>query len=311
MKKILVFILVLSVLLTACGSADVEETSEYVKENGKITVAYPAPGSTSINLPESIPAEYLETLVNRLNSTQYTCAMYYIDLETGFTISYNENREFAAASLIKAPYLFYILDMIKNGELSLDDELVYKKSKHYFAGTGNIKNMPDGSKLKLSKIIEEMAIESDNTGFKMLYTEIMSVYQFHEKAYKDFGAKYYSGLYGNICQARGVAKMFEDVYFKYKSGDELYTWFMDLMVRANFNDFIKGGLPVVDGECIYEVAHKYGEDAKAYNDAAIVFYEDRPYLLVILTDYLNIRTKTFMHKVSADVLKIHEYICNN
>lgn len=52
-------------------------------------------------------------------------------------------------------------------------------------------------------------------------------------------------------------------------------------------------------------------DIKSSNDAAIVFYNDRPYVLVLLTDYLLINTQGFMNRVSADVFAIHEYICDS
>ena len=64
-------------------------------------------------------------------------------------------------------------------------------------------------------------------------------------------------------------------------------------------------------ECLYEVAHKYGMDIKSSNDAAIVYYGERPYVLVILTDYLLINTQSFMNRISSDVFKIHEYICDS
>ena len=81
----------------------------------------------------------------------------------------------------------------------------------------------------------------------------------------------------------------------------------ELLKKANANKFVKGGLPTDEsGECIYEVAHKYGEDIKSLNDAAIVYYGDRPYVLVILTDYTGVYSQSFMNRISTDVYKIHQ-----
>ena len=284
---------------------------------GSDNAARPLP-SVSVDgaaLPDSIPDELLETLNKRLNNQPFACSMFYMDLETGFTIEYNSDRLFAAASLIKAPYLMYILDMIKAGELSLDDVHTYQKKYHTIGGTGVIKNMSDGTQLTLKQIIEYIVYESDNIGFKMLnngYDGVLSILECNDMAYRDYGATYYSGVYGNVLSASGVGRMFAEIYRRSEAGDELFVWFVEMLKKANENKFVKGGLPTDEnGECLYEVAHKYGMDIKSSNDAAIVYYGERPYVLVILTDYLLINTQSFMNRISSDVFKIHEYICDS
>ncbi|HJA58894.1 MAG TPA: class A beta-lactamase-related serine hydrolase [Firmicutes bacterium] len=296
-------------LLCACTGAEAVPAA-----GGAPTAAQPSPAVTA-ELPEDIPGELLETLNKRLNNQTFACAMYYIDLTTGLTISYNADRQFAAASLIKAPYLMYILDMIAAGELSLDDVHTYRRAYHYIGGTGQIRYMEDGTQLTLRQIIEYIVYDSDNVAFKMLnngYDGVLSIPAFHDMAMRDYDAPYYSGTYGNVLTASGVGRMFAEIYARAERGDELYVWFVDMLKDANENKFVKGGLPTDEnGECLYEVAHKYGMDIKSSNDAAIVFYNDRPYVLVLLTDYLLINTQGFMNRVSADVFAIHEYICDS
>ncbi len=296
-------------LLCACTGAEAVPAA-----GGAPTAAQPSPAVTA-ELPEDIPGELLETLNKRLNNQTFACAMYYIDLPTGLTISYNDDRQFAAASLIKAPYLMYILDMIAAGELSLDDVHTYRRAYHYIGGTGQIRYMEDGTQLTLRQIIEYIVYDSDNVAFKMLnngYDGVLSIPAFHDMAMRDYDAPYYSGTYGNVLTASGVGRMFAEIYARAERGDELYVWFVDMLKDANENKFVKGGLPTDEnGECLYEVAHKYGMDIKSSNDAAIVFYNDRPYVLVLLTDYLLINTQGFMNRVSADVFAIHEYICDS
>ena len=296
-------------LLCACTGA------EAVTGAGRAPSAPQASRAVTDELPEDIPGELLETLNKRLNNQTFACAMYYIDLTTGLTISYNADRQFAAASLIKAPYLMYILDMIAAGELSLDDVHTYRRAYHYIGGTGQIRYMEDGTQLTLRQIIEYIVYDSDNVAFKMLnngYDGVLSIPAFHDMAMRDYDAPYYSGTYGNVLTASGVGRMFAEIYARAERGDELYVWFVDMLKDANENKFVKGGLPTDEnGECLYEVAHKYGMDIKSSNDAAIVFYNDRPYVLVLLTDYLLINTQGFMNRVSADVFAIHEYICDS
>lgn len=289
------------------------DVSDYeVSGEAKLTVAFPTPATVpgGITLPESIDSSLLETLNKRLNNQSFGCAMYYYDIKTGFSISYNAERLFGAASLIKAPYLLYILDRVDKGELSLDMEMTYHAKIHKFGGTGSIKNMPDGTKLTLREVIEHICIESDNSAFRMLYNTtdgLMSLIEFHQNAMRDFKAPFVSNTYGSVLNAQGVGRIFTEIYHRADDGSEVFKWFVELLKEANANKFVKGGLPTDEsGECIYEVAHKYGEDIKSLNDAAIVYYGDRPYVLVILTDYTGVYSQSFMNRISTDVYKIHQ-----
>ncbi len=317
MKKIIALLLILIMAAVYIGCADTEllPGEQSVPElppvqsieSKTLTVGYETPPAEGSTLPETINMTLIETLNKRLNNQDFVCALYYYDLTTGFTVSYNADRIFGAASLIKAPYLYYIFEKVEKGEMSLDQELTYKASIHKFGGTGSIKDMPDGTKLKLSEVIEHICIESDNTGFKMLYYDIMPIWQFHTYAMRDFKAPFFDNTYWNVLTARGVGKMFTAFYEKAESGDENFKWFIELLKDANENKFIRGGLPEgEDGECIYEVAHKYGEDIKSLNDAAIVYSGDSPYVLVVLTDWVgNWQNHGFINRISNDIYKIH------
>ena len=207
-------------LLCACTGAEAVPAA-----GGAPTAAQPSPAVTA-ELPEDIPGELLETLNKRLNNQTFACAMYYIDLTTGLTISYNADRQFAAASLIKAPYLMYILDMIAAGELSLDDVHTYRRAYHYIGGTGQIRYMEDGTQLTLRQIIEYIVYDSDNVAFKMLnngYDGVLSIPAFHDMAMRDYDAPYYSGTYGNVLTASGVGRMFAEIYARAERGDEEFS----------------------------------------------------------------------------------------
>ena len=124
--KTRLFCLLLAALLALCACAGPQPSAA---PSGSATPALLSPVSGG-ELPEDIPEGLLETLNKRLNNQTFACALYYIDLTTGLTMSYNADRQFAAASLIKAPYLMYILDMVAAGELSLDDVHTYRKGYH-------------------------------------------------------------------------------------------------------------------------------------------------------------------------------------
>ena len=257
----------------------------------------------TLSIPDKIPTELTDKLEKLLNNSAYACAMYYIDLETGYEITYNKDRWFGGASTIKAPFMMALLNKIEEGRLSFDDTLTYSYDR-----TGTVQISKDyelGAKLSIRLLIEYLIYYSDNVAFSLLLNQACSLSEFRSFCKKNYGTDIYKdGI--NQLNAKGVAKAFEDLYHKAKTGNEIYVWYVELLKQANENKFVKNGLPVDEnGECIYEVAHKYGMDINASNDAAIVFCGERPYVLVVLTDYIGYNTQSFINKVSAAVYDIH------
>jgi len=275
-----------------------------------LSVPPKAAADSGITLPDNLDNKYLNNIKKILDSKPYACALYYVDLETGLSVTYNPDRMFAGASLIKAEYLMMIFEMIENGEVSYDDLYTYTQSNKRGGTTKIPTDFKFGDKLTLKQIIEYVVWHSDNTGYNMLQVYVRSYFDIMKWAKERYGTTFkYDGC--NWLNARGVAECWKEIYDRYKNGDENYKWYVDLLLEANENKFIRGGLPKgADGEAIYKVAHKYGMDINASNDAAIVFYNDRPYFLCILTDYIGINTQSFMNEVSAEVLKLHEHICS-
>ncbi len=316
MKHILLLLMVLLLILCGCsesvsGSASKDESADTSVESSTDGLLLYTPGTVGdIDMPDEIDAKYLKPITDRLDAAPYACGMYYCDLETGLSLSYNGDRMFGGASLIKAEYLIPVFEMIQSGELSYDNLYTYNSS-HKRGGTSEIPNdFKYGDKLSLRTIIEYTVIHSDNTGYYMLQCYVNSMSSFVDWAEDKYGAEFeFSGT--SWLNPNGVADCWKDIYSRYKAGDEDFQWYMSLLLQANVNKFVKGGLPKDEnGESLYEVAHKYGMDINASNDAAIVFYKDRPYLLIILTDYIGYNTESFMNKLSADVFNMHEYICS-
>ncbi len=261
---------------------------------------------TGIELPDTIDTAYINNVKKHLDNAPYACSLYYVDLETGLSMSYDPDRMFAGASLVKAEYLMMIFEMIENGEISYDTKYTYNTKR---GGTTQIPyDYELGAKIPLREIIEYVVWHSDNTGFYMLQVNARSLWELGPWAKARYGTTFtYDKC--NWLNARGVAECWKEIYQRYKAGDENYTWYVELLLEANENKFVRGGLPKdAEGNAIYDVAHKYGMDINASNDAAIVFYEDRPYFLCILTDYIGINTQSFMNTVSSEVFKLHEYI---
>ncbi len=323
-KRVLILLLTFCLVLplAACGNGSETESSESREESSAelstegsedypsaLTAIMPTADS-GITLPDAIDESYLNTIRNTLDNASYACALYYVDLETGLSVSYNPDRMIAGASLIKAEYLMMVFEMIEKGEVSYDDMFTYTSSNKKGGTTKIPSDYKFGDKLSLKTIIEYVVWHSDNTGYNMLQTYVKSYFDIFDWAEERYGTKFeYEDC--NWLNARGVTECWKEIYQRYKDGDENYVWYVSLLLEANENKFIRGGLPKdANGEYMYKVAHKYGMDINASNDAAIVFYEDRPYFLVVLTDYIGYNTEKFMNEVSSEVFAMHEYICS-
>jgi len=296
------------------STAEESSTDILAAENGaslpmlSLSVPPTSYAESGIELPDTIDSTYINNIKTKLDNAPYACAMYYVDLETGLSLTYNPDRMFAGASLVKAEYLMMIFEMIENGELSYEDLYTYTSANKRGGTTKIPQDFKYGDKLTLKQIIEYVVWHSDNTGFNMLQVYARSLWDLGPWAKNRYGTTfYYEGC--NWLNARGVAECWKEIYQRYKAGDENYTWYVSLLLEANENKFIRGGLPKdAEGNAIYDVAHKYGMDINASNDAAIVFYEGRPYFLCILTDYIGINTQSFMNSISSEVFKLHEYL---
>ncbi|MDD2268014.1 MAG: class A beta-lactamase-related serine hydrolase [Eubacteriales bacterium] len=278
------------------------------------------------DFPETLPEKTLEALEKLCDSRPYAISFYYYDLTTGFTISYEADRTFRGASSIKMPYIAYVFDLIDNGKASFDDKIALKSS-HIKNGTSEIrdKKFSYGTEFTVKQLVEYLMINSDNTAFAML-SETYSISSFVTWANGKYGTDFYrarnkNGVSVNSMTAASGGRMLRLIYERAAAGNEKYIWLLEIMKTANKNTFVKSGLSdniaitwssKVEPE--WEVSHKYGMDVYASNDAAIVHYADRPYVLVILTDWVGTSSdrswwnETEMRTVSYYIYQLHKYM---
>ncbi|QDK78507.1 serine hydrolase [Spirosoma sp. KCTC 42546] len=93
---------------------------------------------------------------------QGDAGIYVRNLRTGKTVAINADTLFPTASMVKIPIQCGLFDKIYKGELTYDQELIYKDSLHY--DDGIIGSLKDGAKITLSKVVMLMETVSDNTG---------------------------------------------------------------------------------------------------------------------------------------------------
>lgn len=198
----------------------------------------------------------------------------YIDLGSGYTYQYHPTENFFAASLMKAPYCMYILQLASDGKCDLSEKLTYTQN-FKSGGTGIIQNAEFGTQYSIQTLIEYTIRYSDNVAVRMLRS------RFPADGFQSFAASL--GIenpksIGYITNARITAEdaavymraIYRFIHTDKTGGPLLY----DYMTHTGNHMFYSK----------YPLVRKYGWADASFHDMAIV-EAPRPYILILLSDH--------------------------
>ncbi|MBR5540345.1 MAG: serine hydrolase [Clostridia bacterium] len=240
-----------------------------------------AAGQLLVNSPDGKPvdAELLSRLKSICSPHKHELSFYYKDLVSGYSIEFRADEIYQTASVIKAPYVKYLLEV---ANVDLNKKLKMTKKQ---GGSSHIDAQPIGTEFTVKELMEYAIRYSDNTAYYMLNEEF---------GFSGFNA--YADMLGiRSNNANKLTLVFPKPRFGYLSARDAGLYFEDIakyIEQGSENaKMLKSWLTTttVDGMladalgATYEVAHKYGEQgSQAYHDAAIV-YAPQPYVLTILS----------------------------
>ena len=204
-------------------------------------------------------------------------SVFYKNMDTGFTFTYNPNRVFFGASTNKIYNALYIYTLAERDYINLDDVHTYTAADHR-SGSGLMKNMPFGTRFTTAELLNHSIRYSCNVAYRMLALR----YNHPDFTFWDFvdeiGANRARIL---SLTAKNIDAMDASVWFtalfNYLESDGKYSSVLrsDLIYALN---------PISSDN--YDVAAKYGWMAPhsgELHDLAIV-YAPSPYILIILSD---------------------------
>ena len=99
--------------------------------------------------------EQIRELDTLIKSGGTGISVFYKDLSSGYTYTYNSEQKYFIASLIKAPYCMYIYDLASQGKCDLNKSYTYA-ARHKAGGTGKIQDMSVGTSFTLEELIAIM-----------------------------------------------------------------------------------------------------------------------------------------------------------
>ena len=234
-------------------------------------------------------AELDEYLQNYGNSV----AVFYMDIQSGFTYMFNPDRVFFSASINKAKHALYLYHLAEQGLLNMSRVHTYTEYDHW-EGTGRIQDMEFGSTFTTRELLRRSIRDSDNIAFRML------IRSYGLRGYMDFvreiGAD--ESLIRNITGSNSTARdagLWAYAIYQYLISDGAYA--------QTFKTDLLNTLTIIRAD--YPIASKYGWATNAFHDMGIVF-ADSPYILVILSDmYQNNGAFAPFSRISRKVEEFH------
>lgn len=229
-----------------------------------------------------------------LKSYDGTMGIYADDLK-GNVICMGADEFFETASAIKTFILACLFDKVKKGEVSLEDEIVYKP-EHFVDGSGVIRSLEPGIAFRAKDVATFMIIVSDNTATNMMI-EFLGLEDINACIQK-LGCKdtvlhnpidfeKYRQLGTSI--PRDYASIFVRLIKGELIGKEEDAQMLEIFKKQHYNSMITKQFPVAlfdDEDCGAEagafwVASKSGSMNACRNDGGIVHTPYGEYVIVM------------------------------
>jgi beta-lactamase class A len=248
-----------------------------------------------------------------------TVAVSYIDLETGETVSINEDSVFHAASTMKVQVMIEVLRRAQAGSFSLDQGvlLINQFASIVDGSPYSLDASEDGDTALYSRIGERVPIRDlmsrmITRSSNLATNQLIAITGAHNvtATARSLGAR-------NINVLRGVEdqKAFDRGMINTTTSNDLAVLLLaiergqvlspassaemrEILLAQEFNAKIPAGLPPGT-----RVAHKTGEITAVSHDAAVVYPQGRkPYVLVVLTK--GLRESAASSALIADISRL-------
>lgn len=207
-------------------------------------------------------------------------SLYFEYLPSGSSIGINDTNEIAMASLIKVPTVMAIYDKISRGEASMESVLTLQQDK-IDTKYSTFWEEGIGATISVKDAIYKSLVESDNTVHQMLYSLLNQEDQ--KKLFENIDVRIVreDTTLQPYISAKSYASILKSLYLSTFLSLEYSNEILTLLSKNNINE----GIPSVIPDTV-AVARKSGliqtpKETDVYNDCAIVYYPERPYILCI------------------------------
>lgn len=305
-KKNLIIVILLVFLLPAISILSYQKINDYKRERHLRILA---------EKRKAAWGEFKVQLVSEINKFKGDAGIVIKDLESGWEFSWDKERLFPSASLVKIPIMAASFLASEQGKVSLAREITLKSSDK-LTGSGILKSMPAGTTFSVERLIGLMIYDSDNTATNIL-TNLLGI-DYLNSAFKEFGLKN-TGLcrkvadykmrskgIENYTNAEDMALLLEKIYRRQLVNRNVSDECISVLKLTRLNDRIPRYLPVD-----ITVAHKTGLERNVCHDAGIVFTSKGDFIICVLTRYKKSSSKQAKKFISRVALLTFNFYENN
>lgn len=226
----------------------------------------------------------IEQAVSELKASQSIedMAIYFRDLNNGIGFGINDREGFSPASLLKLPILIAYYKEAEDDPTILKKKLAYDDEDRNLAETVKPKSpMKLGEEYEVEDLLKRMVVGSDNNAMALLVKNMPLDTQ--DKVYRDLGITIpgVRGIedYMSVTENAAFFRILYNASYLSKDSSEKA---LRLLSEVDFDQGIRAGVP-----SNVPVANKFGErnfeGKQQLHDCGIVYYNDHPYLLCIMT----------------------------
>jgi len=232
----------------------------------------------------------------------YEIGLYFEFLNTGASVSINEEKRFFPASLSKMPTAFAVMKKIQDGEWELSNELVlFMEDRN--SDFGDLYKQPVGTKFTIEELLFDLLVNSDDTAHRIFlrnlseddYVELFSALglsDFYDTEYK--------------ITAKEYTRIFRALYTSSYLTREHSSLLLEMLSSTPFSSFLDAGIPQD-----VKFSHKIGIDeiGKTYLDSGVVYLPNRPYLVTFMINVPSEKTRQDAEEIMKEISeKIYIYV---
>lgn len=251
----------------------------------------------------SIENDELKDLEELLKQCNFNISVKAVSIDGSKCISYNSQKEYFAASTIKAPYLLYCYQQVDAGNGSFDEEMAYKAA-YYREGTGDIKDSAEGTVYTMHELMRRTIWNSDNSAYYMCnlkwgkdgYNQMVEQLGIEKLKQPNHS------IWVHDVRVDDFVMVWKSIYDYFQTETEGAKAFYDSTTNCKWNFFGQG-----IKKCT--IAQKYGWADKSFSDAGIIYGENETYILAIFTDAEgNATDKKLYGAVAAEVHRLMDRV---
>ncbi|MBD2093971.1 serine hydrolase [Trichocoleus sp. FACHB-591] len=148
-----------------------------------IATVAPPPDTFGGLIPAGRPLTWLQQRVSSLRTSKYSSlrsGISFLDMETGNYLDLNGDKVYATASIIKLPILIAFFQDVDAGKIKLNETLTMTRDM-VVGGSGEMQDLPVGSKFTALETATKMITISDNTATNMIIKRMGGIQMLNQR----------------------------------------------------------------------------------------------------------------------------------